>query len=155
MSGRQAKVLIEQAERYGIPFGGAVIDLTKVVPALHNFFADNAAKLAKNDDPLMQGSGSPALEDYRRERAAIARLDRLEREGQLIPREQSRQALGQGAAILRAAGETLQRQFGPEAAQILHEALDDFQHEIDRTFGDQINGGPGNNNNNGDSSDPG
>src|ERR1041385_3788699 len=92
MSGRQAKVLNEQAERYGIPFGGAVIDLSRVVRALHNFLADNAVKLAREDDPLMQGGGSsPALERYREERAALARLDRLEREGQLLPRDEVRE----------------------------------------------------------------
>ena len=31
MSGRQAKVLIEQAQRYGIPFGSATVNLGKVV----------------------------------------------------------------------------------------------------------------------------
>jgi hypothetical protein len=64
MSGRQTKVLNEQAARYGIPFGGAAISLPAVVRALHDFLADNALKLAKDDDELMQGSGSPALERY-------------------------------------------------------------------------------------------
>ncbi len=58
MSGRQAKVINEQAERYGIPFGGPSINLPAVVRALHDFLADNAHKLAREDDPLMQGSGS-------------------------------------------------------------------------------------------------
>src|SRR4051794_39812038 len=44
MSGRQAKVINEQADRYGIPFGGAFINLSMVVKALHDFFADNALK---------------------------------------------------------------------------------------------------------------
>jgi hypothetical protein len=145
MSGRQTKVINEQAERYGIPFGGAVIDLAKVVKSLHNFLADNALKLARDDDPLMQGSGSPALEEYRKERAALARLDRLQREGVLMPRETARQALGQIASLLRGAGDTLQRQFGPAAVEVLYEALDDAQREIDRTFRDQIDGGTGNN----------
>jgi hypothetical protein len=143
MSGRQAKVLIEQAERYGIPFGGATVDLPKVVRHWHDFLADNAVKLAKDDDPLMQGSGSPALERYREERAALARLDRLEREGVLLPREKARQAMGQVASILRGAGDALQRQFGAAAVEILYEALGDAQREIDRTFGDQSNGGTG------------
>ncbi len=40
MSGRQAKVLQEQAARYGIPFGGSTIDLPEVVRALHDFLAN-------------------------------------------------------------------------------------------------------------------
>src|SRR6478672_11158033 len=39
MSGRQAKVINEQADRYGIPFGGSTIDLKQVVHALHDFLA--------------------------------------------------------------------------------------------------------------------
>lgn len=134
MSGRQAKVLNEQAHRYGIPFGGATVNLTAVVRGLHDFLADNAVKLARDDDPLMQGSGSPALERYREERAAMARLDRLEREASLLPRDEVREALGRVSSILRSAGETLQRQFGDAAVEILCEALDDAQREVDRCF---------------------
>jgi len=134
MSGRQTKVINEQAARYGLPFGGATISLPKVVRSLHEFLADNAQKLAREDDELMQGSSSPALERYREERALIARLDRLEREARLVPRDEVRDALGRIASILRGAGDTLQRQFGPAAAEILLEALDDASREIDRSF---------------------
>jgi hypothetical protein len=135
MSGRQTKVINEQAARYGIPFGGPTVSLPAVVRALHDFLADNAVKLSRDDDVLMQGNGSPALERYREERAAIARLDRLEREGQLLPRDEVREALGRIAAILRSAGDTLQRQYGQAAADILLEALDDAGREIGRAFG--------------------
>ena len=138
MSGRQAKVLNEQAQRYGIPFGGSTINLPAVVRALRDFLADNAQKLARDDDPLMQGTGSPALERYREERAAMARLDRLEREQKLIPRDAARESLGRIAAILRGAGDTLQREFGSAAVEILYEALDDSQSEIDRAFGEAV-----------------
>ena len=45
-------------------------------------------------------------------------------------------ALGRIAAILRGVGDTLLRQFGTAAAEILHEALDDAQREIARSFGE-------------------
>ena len=134
MSGRQAKIINEQALRYGIPFGGAMVSLPAVVRSLHDFLADNAHKLAQDDDALLLGAGSPALERYREERALIARLDRLEREGQLLPRDDVRVALGRIAAILRGAGDTFQRQFGQPAADILLEALDDAEREIERSF---------------------
>jgi len=134
MSGRQTKVLNEQAERYGIPFGGAQINLPAVVRALHDFLADNSVKLSRDDDQLMEGAGSPALERYREERAALARLDRLEREGSLVPRDEVRQALGRVAAMLRSTGDTLQRQFGPAALEVFLEALDDVEREIQRSF---------------------
>jgi hypothetical protein len=135
MSGRQAKVINEQATRYGIPFGGATVNLSAVVKGFHDFLAENAVKLARDEDPLMQGSGSPALERYREERAAMARLDRLEREGELLPRDEVREALARVASILRSAGDTLQRQFGQGGLDILCEALDDAQREVDRCFG--------------------
>jgi hypothetical protein len=135
MSGRQTKVLNEQALRYGIPFGGATISLPHVVKALHDFLADNAQKLARDDDPLMQGSGSPALERYREERATMVRLDRLAREGELLPRDEVREALGRIASIIRSAGDMLERHHGAGALDILTEALDDAQRELDRCFG--------------------
>jgi len=135
MSGRQTKVINEQAARYGIPFGGAKIDLPAVIRAMHDFLADNAVKLARNEDDLLAGPGSPALERYREERAAIARLDRLEREGALVSRDEVRTSFGRVAAILRTAGDALQRQFGPAAVEVLYEALEDAGREIERTYG--------------------
>lgn len=135
MSGRQAKVINEQAVRYEIPFGGPTVNLPAVVRAFHDFLADNAVKLARDDDVMLQGNGSPALERYREERAAMAGMDRRERERQLLPRDEAREALGRIAAILRGAGETLERQFGSEAAGVLIDAMDDAQRELDRCFG--------------------
>ena len=136
MSGRQTKVINDQAARYGIPFGGASIDLPNVVKALHDFLAENAQRLARDDDSMLVGGSSPALERYREERAELARLDRLERQGRLLPRDEVRKALGRIAAILRDAGDTLLRQFGSSAVEILHEALDDAQREIAAFFGE-------------------
>ena len=135
MSGRQAKILYEQAQTHGIPFGERVIDLPKVARALHDFLAKNKWKLAQTDDPLMNGNTSPALERYREERAQLARLDRLERERQLLPRDAVREALGRIASIIRSAGDTLQRCFGTEAVEILYGALSDSHREVDRMFG--------------------
>ncbi len=135
MSGRQTKVINEQAIRYGIPFGGARIDLPAVVKSLHDFLAENAQRLAREEDELLQGGSSPALERYREERALLARLDRLERQQRLLPRDEVREALGRIAGILRGAGDTLAREFGTAAAEVLHEALDDAQREIASSLG--------------------
>ncbi len=132
MSGRQTKVLKEQADRHGIPFGGATVNLPEVIKKLHDFLAENKFKLARDDDPLMNGGSSPALERYREERALLARLDRLEREGELLERDVVRLALSKVSSILRNAGELLQRQFGQGAADVLSDALDDADHEINR-----------------------
>jgi len=91
----------------------------------------------------MQGAGSPALERYREERAALARLDRLERERNLLPRDEMRQMLGRVAAILRGAGDTLQRLYGVAAVEVLFEALDDAEREIERSFGEDTDSNVG------------
>jgi hypothetical protein len=135
MSGRQTKVLNEQAARYGLPFGGPTISLPQLARALHDFLAANAQKLAA-DDELLVGANSPALERYREERAALARLDRLQREGGLLPRDQVRDALGRIAGMIRAAGDSLARQFGNPALELLVEAMDDAEMEIEKIFGE-------------------
>ncbi|WP_417851060.1 hypothetical protein [Thalassoglobus sp.] len=136
MSGRQTKVLNEQAERYGIPFGGRTINLPQVVHALHDFLAANARKFIDDDDDLLNANvSSPALERYREERAKLAKLDRLEREQRLVSRDEIRQGLGQIAGILRTAGDVLQRQYGNGAVEILNEALDDAVDAISQLCG--------------------
>jgi hypothetical protein len=52
----------------------------------------------------------------------------------LLPRDEVRVALGRIAAIVRGAGDTIQRQFGQAAADILLEALEDAGREIERSF---------------------
>jgi len=105
MTGRQTKVLNEQAQRYDLPFGGPV-----------------------------KGGSSPALERYREERAALARLDRLEREGSLVAKDEIRQVLGKVASLYRDGADALGRQFGPEASQLLDEVLNDAKRLIDQHF---------------------
>lgn len=135
MSGRANQVLNTQAERYGLPFGGATINLPVLVRALHNFLADNARKLASEDDVLLQGGSTPALELYREKKAALADLDLMERQNQLIPRDQARQVLGRMAMIQRNGGESLGKQFGPAALVMFNEILDDVAQEVNRFFG--------------------
>jgi hypothetical protein len=141
MSGRQSKVINEQAARYNLPFGGPSVNLPALARAIHDFLADNAVKLARDDDPLLSGGSSPALERYREERALLARLDRLEREGALLPRDEARRALGRVAAILRQAGEALARDYGNGAVDLLNEALADADAEVERAFGDGADAG--------------
>ncbi len=142
MSGRATKVLNDQAARYGIPFAGPTIDLSAVVRALHGFLAANARKLVAvgDEDPLLAGVASPALEEYRREKVKLLRLDVQEREQVLLPRDRIHEGLSRIASVLRLAGDALQRQYGPDARQIIDEALDDAQREIDLLFDDGAGG---------------
>jgi hypothetical protein len=127
-------VINEQAERYGLPIGGATIDLPAFAKALHDFLAANARKLAgaDSDDPTLAGAASPAME--RKRQLECRRLERqLEREeGLWIERRLIHAGHNRLGGVLRVAGEALLRQFGPAAQKILNDALDNCERETDR-----------------------
>ncbi len=55
MSDRQPKILQEQSERYGLPFGAAVIDLPALAKKLHDFLAQNATAFSRHI-PMPEGT---------------------------------------------------------------------------------------------------
>ena len=132
LSGRQPKVLNEQAARYGVPIGAKLIDLGDVATWLHNFLAKHGRRIFDaGDDPLLAGVDSPALERYRGEKATLAKLERQEKERRLLPRDAIHEALMRTASILRRTSELLHKNHGPEAGRLLGEALEDCQREFD------------------------
>jgi len=140
--GKHVTQLKEQAERYGIPFGEAVVNLPAIVRALHEFLAENAYKLASTEgENPMSGPDSPALEKWREEKWKLARLERLERERTLVPREWMHKHLSILASYFRQSADTLQKHRGPiepaEAFTIVMEAVDDFESVLEREFADQ------------------
>lgn len=124
---RQHKVLDDWATRHGLPVIGDPVDLVQLLAWLANFLRDNSRRLGAEDET---GVASPALERQRAESAEIMRLRRLAMAGTLSPRKDIRATLGRVAALLRSAGELLERDFGPDARAILDEALDDAEREI-------------------------
>jgi len=134
--GWQTKMLQEQADRYGIPFSGPIIDLPAVVLALRKFLATNAHRLAAETDDMMvsaNGKETAAMRRYREAKANMIELDLAERQGQLVPLDQMHARLTRICSGLRRAGEVLQRRFGTEAWDILNDALDEAEREF---FGD-------------------
>ena len=134
MSGRQAKVFLEQAERYGIPFSGKTINLPAVVRALHDFLAANKYKLAAagNEDPLLVGEGdSPGLERFRLARAAQEEIRLATMRRDTVDRETMHKVLLRGMLIVRQSVETLQRQYGDDAARIVNEGLQEAERVLD------------------------
>lgn len=143
MSGRQAKVLQEQADRYGIPFGGATVNLAEVVKATHDFLASNAKKLAKSDLPdgidpndpdaaVWLGDAKPGdwLDRVRRATALQKELEYDRAKKQLIPRDDVRQILQRIANIIQAMGDTLGRHYGNDAVDAVNEALENIEREV-------------------------
>jgi len=83
-------------------------------------------------DPLLADAGgrSPALERYREERAILARLDRQEKQGDLLRREVVHQLYSRLAHMLRAAGQILQERYGAGANEAVTEALATFERSL-------------------------
>jgi len=136
MSGRSNKVLIEQAARYGLPFGERVIDLPAVVLALHDFLAKNKYRLIGVDaDPVLAGPDSKALERYRLARAKREEWFYERDKREWLPRAEVHEGLAVLSRILREAGETLLRQCGSDAHEILDDAINDAERAFDNHFG--------------------
>lgn len=136
-SGRQDKILNEQAERYGIPIGGATIDIRLVAKWLHDFLAENARKLSglDNEDPEYAGCQSVNLEKYREARALREHLA-YERDLQIwIRRADIHSGFSVIADVMKKANEALLKQFGAKAQKILNDAWDDVIRAINNRFG--------------------
>lgn len=97
MSGRQTKVLGEQAERYGIPCSGGVIDIGAVLRWIHDFLAKNSHRIL--DGEMAESSGaSKALERCRTAQAELQEMQLARVRGQLIEREDVLAMVGECAA---------------------------------------------------------
>jgi len=130
--GRQPKVVNEQADAYGIPLRGGIVDALGVLKWIHDFFAKHKHVLPQ----VVRGEATEStprdqlvleqIEVYRRRVTLLE--DKIAVNNQtLLPRDEIHELLAQLAKILRGAGEKLQKQFGPQAASILEVALTDFE----------------------------
>lgn len=129
--GRQAKVVNDQADTFGVPLRGATVNGLEVLKWIHDFFAAHKYELPA----IIRGEGgqdSPReqlireqIEVYRRRVILLENKIAVD-ESILLPRAEVHELLVQLARILRGAGERLHKQFGPQAASILEVALGDF-----------------------------
>ena len=128
---RQTKTLNEQADAYGVPLRGAVVDVFAVLRWLHDFFAKHRLELPAIVRGEVGGS-SPRdkliheqIEVFRR-RVRLLENQIEQDEETLLPRAEVHELLVKLSRVLRGAGERLHKQFGPQAASILEIALDDY-----------------------------
>lgn len=98
-------------------YGRAVLDAWRAAAV--------EAVAAKTDgDPMLSGGGSsPNLELYRGEKAKLAKLDRLEREGALVDIAVVNQYIDDVCVHLRRACERLETECGSRAREIYEAAL--------------------------------
>jgi len=138
-----AKIASEHGERHNFPLNdGRTVDVRAVLKRLHEFIRENRYKLAADDDPLMAAGGgdSKNLETYRKWKARLTELEYYRKLGAWISREDVHVGLSELAAILSRAGETLQRQCGPDAREIVADALEEFRAVILARFSNNTNG---------------
>jgi hypothetical protein len=122
----------------GFPAPGKTIDLFAVIRWLHEQLDQLSDQKTQAAEPKPT---SPALERWREEKARLARFDRKEREGDLLDRKSVQEALLSMSAILRNLGTTIQRHHGPEAHELVMEAIDDWEKDCRASFGPEENNG--------------
>ena len=83
------------------------------------------------DDPMFENADSPALERYRWARAEQEEMKASQMRGELVEIGDISDGLQLMASILRQAIETLQKQHGQDAADVLSDALDEVDTEIE------------------------
>jgi len=142
--GCQAKTLQDRAEKYGFPWGGPTCNLWALLRwCVDRIAADGreleaarrkvaqaeqlAAAAGGEELALYAGASSPSLERLRKLKGDEAELDVLEKRGVLVRRAAVAQSMGQAADAIRRAGEKLERRFGPEARELIEEAIGELE----------------------------
>ena len=85
-------------------------------------------------------ASSDALEMQRLEKAKILRLDRLQKERQLVSLEALHSFLTSFARHMRELGEQLQREYGAEVGRLFNEHIDAAINDLDRAGRDYDSG---------------
>lgn len=125
LSGRQRKVIRDQARKLNLPMGAESIDLAVLLPALHDLFS-------RLDAGMVNGhAADDADARLKMAKAEIAELQLAERSGRLVSRAAVQQCYAVIAHSMRKAAEVLGRHHGPEAQRILDERLDHAQSLLD------------------------
>jgi hypothetical protein len=128
-SGRQHKILAEQERLYGLPLGGKTIDLPAVVRWLHNLLAEKGRRLT--DTASGEDVSKRAIDAKREIETEIARRELAELDGNLVSREATRQMWTLAVVTrLRQLGDTLHRAYGPEALDLVNDALSDCERGV-------------------------
>lgn len=133
LAGRNTRHLHDQARRYGVPVNTQKIDLERVIRWVHDMLADRGQRLfvtGEDEDPLLAGGNSPALEKCRHEKWLLLQMERKQKERELIPVRLLSECHNEVASILRSCGEALERIFGIDAGDLLRESLDAAERRV-------------------------
>lgn len=141
-SGRQHKILADQARLYGLPLEGKTIDLPAVVRWLHELLASKGRRLVEQD--AAGDAATRAIDEKRQIETEIRKRELAELDGQLVSREATRLLWTSVAAILRRYGETVQRDYGPAAVEQWNDALSECERAVREFTGETACDSPGN-----------
>lgn len=136
LSGRQTKILHDQARRYGLPLLGPTVDLSRIAEWLHQSIADGRWRIVdpESDEAMMGGENSPALERWRAHKADLAEIELMERRREIFRADAVRQGLAILAGLMRGAGERLVHKCGEAAGRIFNDMIEDFERQTERLF---------------------
>lgn len=142
-SGRQTKILHNHADLYGVPVRDKTVNLRVVVRWLHDWLSANANELQALQLHGAEGkTGTLRGEKLEQQIILLKQQNRLleqelaEKLGRVIPAEKMHRILTNAAKPLRAAGDRLYKRFGPEAGDILNQALGDFGNNLTQLIDD-------------------
>jgi len=134
-SGRQTKILHDEADLYGMPLRGSTINLPELIRWLHNFLAQHKHELPGLVKEGAAGDGHTLSlkEQLNQEKLTAARLQNEDRammqavkKRQLVPTEVLHEKLGLMGKMLRSCGEQLYKRHGQEAGDVLSATLENF-----------------------------
>lgn len=132
LSGRQQKVVDEQAVRYGLAIDGSKIDLYQVLKKFHDILAEWGPTI----NELQGAEGSLRTEKLRREiellerRSKSIELDIKNKQDEFIDRNTLRVRMEWLANKLRTVSERLGKRFGADAQVLLNHALSQIEEEL-------------------------
>lgn len=132
LSGRQQKVVDEQAVRYGLAIDGSKIDLYQVLKKFHDILAEWGPTI----NELQGAEGSLRTEKLRREiellerRSKSIELDIKNKQDEFIDRNTLRIRMEWLANKLRTVSERLGKRFGADAQVLLNHALSQIEEEL-------------------------
>lgn len=133
----QRQQINNAAERYGMPAKGPTWSVPELVHWVFRFLAKHGKHLKKREseaDPLLMGVETPWLDQYRKERTLVVRVQRRELEKTMIPVATVREALQLAGTQLRQGAVLLKQDCPPRALEIYNEALDEYDRALDRFF---------------------
>jgi hypothetical protein len=132
LSGRQQKVVDEQAVRYGLAIDGSKIDLYQVLKKFHDILAEWGPTI----NELQGAEGSLRTEKLRREiellerRSKSIEIDIKNKQDEFIDRNTLRVRMEWLANKLRTVSERLGKRFGADAQVLLNHALSQIEEEL-------------------------